>query len=85
MLSGCTARQRLGANFDGAVFGFDAKTEPQCVQKCVDIYPDCVAVDFNLYSRGCYGHGAQTGVGRWQDNGCCNRYEIVACGGRSRA
>jgi len=76
VLSGCTIQKREGANFDGAYTSLAANTEEECLQKCIDNYPQCVAVDFNLQSHVCAAHGAQTGV-HWQSNSCCNRYEIT--------
>jgi len=72
-------QKREGANFDGAVFLYTADTEKECVHKCIQAYPNCSAVDFNLGRHVCAGHRANTGRGHFQENKCCNRYEIVQC------
>ena len=72
---------RMGANYDGAYVRLEADTEQDCIRKCIEKYSECVAVDFNLEMHVCAGHRTQTGVGRWQANTCCNRYEIISCDG----
>ena len=71
----------MGANFDAAYTILPGMTEEECIQMCIDKFPKCSAVDYNLGSKVCAPHHAHTGLGHWQDNGCCNRYEIVSCDG----
>ena len=74
---GCRIRRRENANYDGAYSRLQVGSESQCLRQCVDRYPACVAVDFNTRERSCHLHRVDTGVGRWQRNSCCNRYEII--------
>ena len=76
-MSGCTIQKRESANYNGAYTGFLANTEDECLMQCIDKYPECVAVDFNLENHACSAHNRQSGIGRWQTNRCCNRYEII--------
>ena len=76
--------ERPNANFDGAYKRMDYITDYElCVQGCIDEYPDCSAVDFNPHDRVCALFHAEYGVGHWQRNSCCTRYEIVSCDERT--
>lgn len=72
----CMMHKREGANYNGAVFGFQAYSEVECVYQCLQWYPDCVAVDYRHSDHSCYGHSNRTGD-LWQDNPCCNRYMVI--------
>ena len=75
--SACRTKKFLNANNDGAYIALPAETEEECIQQCMNRYPECVAVDFNIWphSRVCAGHRLATGRNR-KPNSCCNRYEI---------
>jgi len=70
---------REDANVDGAEFGFEARSEMECLKQCIRKYPDCSAVDYNYDSGACAGHRANTGLGHYQKNSCCVRFEIIQC------
>jgi len=78
-LSGCTVIKREGASFTGAYMWRDHVTEKECLQKCIDKFPHCSAVDYNVHDNKCALFHAEQSVGHWQPNSCCNRYEIVDC------
>jgi len=86
VLSGCRVIRRTGANYDGAYTWapHDVRDEQACIQTCIDRYPNCSAVDFNLQDKACALHEPYTGIGLWQDNSCCNRYEIIFCRGSTQ-
>ena len=53
-------------------------TEEQCIQKCIDKQPNCVAVDYRRPTGFCDVHTSASAKGlKWND--CCNRYQII-CG-----
>ena len=59
-------------------------SEQECVQKCMDKYPECVAVDYRSWDRDCYLHTARTSKDM-QWNNCCNRYSVFCEGTYSGA
>ena len=68
-------KKLVNANSDG---GKDVgrMTEEECLQKCLDKQPHCVAFDYRRSEGFCDVHTSGSAKAlQWND--CCNRYQIV--------
>ena len=75
VLTVCYTKKIVNAISDGGR-GTGKTSEHDCIQRCLQRQPDCVAIDYRRVDGYCYMHNKLTAKPlKWND--CCNRYKIV--------